>query len=91
MSYVLAIDAGDHIDRQDLHLFDPHYSIFEPYAGMRVKITGKKVTGEVNGTPVAYILPGRLARGSSYDAVGSTMAMPAGALAAGPLAAAIGV
>ena len=38
-----------------------------------------------------YIPPGRLARGSSYDAVGSTMAMPAGALAAGPLAAAIGV
>jgi hypothetical protein len=38
-----------------------------------------------------YIPPGRLARVSSYDAVGSTMAMPAGALAAGPLAAAIGV
>jgi MFS family permease len=37
------------------------------------------------------IPPDRLARVSSYDALGSTMAMPAGALAAGPLAAAIGV
>jgi MFS family permease len=33
----------------------------------------------------------RLARVSSYDAFGSIMAMPAGALAAGPIAAAIGV
>ena len=32
-----------------------------------------------------------LARVSSYDALGSVMAMPAGALIAGPLAAAIGV
>jgi predicted MFS family arabinose efflux permease len=37
------------------------------------------------------ILPGRLARVSSYDALGSVMAMPAGALIAGPLAAAVGV
>jgi len=37
------------------------------------------------------IPPDRLARVSSYDAVGSTMAMPVGALAAGPLAAVIGV
>jgi predicted MFS family arabinose efflux permease len=37
------------------------------------------------------IPPGMLARVSSYDAVGSVMAMPAGALIAGPLAAAIGV
>ncbi|HEY1625606.1 MAG TPA: MFS transporter [Streptosporangiaceae bacterium] len=34
---------------------------------------------------------GMLARVSSYDALGSVMAMPAGALIAGPLAAAIGV
>jgi predicted MFS family arabinose efflux permease len=33
----------------------------------------------------------RLARVSSYDAVGTTLAMPVGALAAGPLAAVIGV
>jgi hypothetical protein len=38
-----------------------------------------------------HIPPDRLARVSSYDAVGSTMAMPVGAVAAGPLAAAIGV
>jgi MFS family permease len=38
-----------------------------------------------------HIPPDKLARVSSYDAVGSTMAMPVGALVAGPLAAAIGV
>jgi MFS family permease len=37
------------------------------------------------------IPPGKLARVSSYDLLGSVMAMPAGALIAGPLAAAIGV
>src|SRR5579875_3062049 len=39
----------------------------------------------------ASIPPGKLARVSSYDALGSVMAMPAGALVAGPVAAAIGV
>lgn len=38
-----------------------------------------------------HIPPDRLARVSSYDAVGTTMAMPVGAVAAGPLAVAIGV
>jgi len=33
----------------------------------------------------------KLARVSSYDVLGSVMAMPAGALIAGPLAAAIGI
>jgi predicted MFS family arabinose efflux permease len=37
------------------------------------------------------IPPGKLARVSSYDVIGSVIAMPVGALAAGPLAAAIGV
>ena len=37
------------------------------------------------------IPPGKLARVSSYDVLGSVMAMPVGALIAGPLAAAIGV
>ena len=37
------------------------------------------------------IPPGKLARVSSYDALGSMAAMPVGALVAGPLAAAIGV
>ena len=37
------------------------------------------------------IPPERLARVSSYDVLGSVMAMPAGALVAGPLAAVIGV
>jgi MFS family permease len=38
-----------------------------------------------------HIPPGKLARVSSYDALGSVIAMPVGALIAGPLAAAIGV
>jgi predicted MFS family arabinose efflux permease len=38
-----------------------------------------------------HIPADKLARVSSYDAVGSTMTMPVGALVAGPLAAAIGV
>jgi predicted MFS family arabinose efflux permease len=37
------------------------------------------------------IPPGMLARVSSYDALGTVMAMPAGALIAGPLGAAVGV
>jgi predicted MFS family arabinose efflux permease len=37
------------------------------------------------------IPPGKLARVSSYDVLGSVMAMPAGALIAGPLGTAIGV
>jgi MFS family permease len=37
------------------------------------------------------IPPGKLARVSSYDVLGSVMAMPVGALIAGPLAAAVGV
>jgi len=37
------------------------------------------------------IPPGKLARVSSYDLLGSVMAMPVGALIAGPLAAAVGV
>jgi predicted MFS family arabinose efflux permease len=35
--------------------------------------------------------PGKLARVSAYDALGSVMAMPLGALVAGPLAAEIGL
>jgi hypothetical protein len=41
---------------------------------------------------MAMAIPPRvLARVSSYDALGSVMTMPAGALVAGPVAAAIGV
>jgi MFS family permease len=38
-----------------------------------------------------FIRPDRLARVSAYDGLGSTLAMPLGALAAGPLAAHLGV
>lgn len=38
-----------------------------------------------------FIRPDRLARVSAYDGLGSTLAMPIGALAAGPLAAHLGV
>jgi hypothetical protein len=61
VGYRLLIDAKDHIDKQDLHLFDQRYSVFDPYAGLRVKITGKKVSGEVRGVPMTYILPAQLA------------------------------
>jgi len=42
-------------------------------------------------TMATKIRPDMLARVSAYDALGSTMGMPAGALVAGPIAAAIGV
>jgi MFS family permease len=42
-------------------------------------------------TMATKIQPGMLARVSAYDALGSSMGMPAGALAAGPIAALIGV
>jgi MFS family permease len=42
-------------------------------------------------TMARYIPSDKLARVSSYDVLGSVMAMPAGALIAGPLSAAIGV
>ncbi len=60
VGYQLLVDAGDHIDRQDVHLFDPHYDLFDPYDGMRVKIIGKKLSGQIRGVPQSYILPGRL-------------------------------
>jgi len=42
-------------------------------------------------TMATKIRPGMLARVSAYDALGSTMGMPAGALVAGPIAGVIGV
>ena len=42
-------------------------------------------------TMARNIPPGKLARVSAYDVLGSVMAMPAGALIAGPLGAAIGI
>ena len=42
-------------------------------------------------TMARNIPPGKLARVSSYDLLGSVMAMPIGALIAGPVAAAVGV
>ncbi len=61
VGYTLLVDVDDHVDRQDLHLFNQQYSLFDPYAGMRVKITGKKVSGTKQGGPFSYILPRRLA------------------------------
>jgi len=54
------------------------------------------VSGEVlavswNVSLARFIQPDRLARVSAYDGLGSTIAMPLGALAAGPLAAHVGV
>jgi PrcB C-terminal len=60
VGYRLLIEGGETADRQDLHFYDENYKRLEPYAGMRVKITGKKESGMVGNNPFAYILPGRL-------------------------------
>jgi hypothetical protein len=60
IGYRLLIEGRDSIDRQDLHFYDNNYKRLDPYAGMRVKITGKKVSGSIGNNPFAYILPGRL-------------------------------
>jgi predicted MFS family arabinose efflux permease len=57
--------------------------------GVGVTVEAMMVTWTV--AMATNIPPDRLARVSSYDLLGSVMAMPAGALAAGPIAAAIGV
>ena len=60
VGYRLLIDRPDSIDRQDLHFFDNNYDRLNPYNGLLVKITGKKLTGIINGQPADYILPGLL-------------------------------
>jgi PrcB C-terminal len=60
IGYRLLIEGRDSVDRQDLHFYDNNYKKLDPYAGMRVKITGKKVSGSIGNNPFAYILPGRL-------------------------------
>jgi PrcB C-terminal len=60
VGYRLLIEGGGSVDRQDLHFYDDNYKKLEPYAGMRVKITGKKVSGILGSNPFAYILPGQL-------------------------------
>ena len=60
IGYRLLIDAGDAIDRVDVHLFDNNYARLDPYDGLRVKLTGKRVTGMIGGVAADYILPGRL-------------------------------
>ena len=60
VGYRLLIEGGNTIDRQDLHFYDENYKPLDPYNGMRVKITGKKVSGTVMNHAFAYILPGRL-------------------------------
>ncbi len=61
VGYRLLIDLPESIDREDIHLFnDNDYARLNPYNGLRVKITGKHLTGIVRGKPTDYILPGRL-------------------------------
>ena len=61
VGYRLIIDRPDSIDREDIHLFnDNDYARLDPYNGLRVKITGKHLTGIIRGMPTDYILPGRL-------------------------------
>lgn len=61
VGYRLLIDRPDSIDREDIHLFnDNDYARLDPYNGLRVKITGKHLTGIIGGQAADYILPGRL-------------------------------
>ncbi|HBI45395.1 MAG TPA: hypothetical protein DDY78_21465 [Planctomycetales bacterium] len=60
IGYRLLLEGGDTVNRQDLHFYDNNYKRLDAYDGMRVKITGKKVSGMVGSNPFAYILPGRL-------------------------------
>ncbi len=60
-------------------------------AAVGLGITVEMMMVQWTVTLARRIPPDKLARVSSYDVLGSVMAMPAGALAAGPIAAAIGV
>ena len=57
VGYRLLIDRPDSIDRQDLHFFDNNYDRLGPYNGIRVKITGKKLTGIINGQDAIVVTP----------------------------------
>ena len=60
VGYRLLVETGDSINPEDVHLYGQDYQRLAPYNGMKVRITGKLVSGTVRGNPFAYILPGWL-------------------------------
>ena len=60
VGFSLDLEITDNKDLEDVYVFDDKYGPLEPYAGKRVKITGKKVSGSVGARVFSHILPGRL-------------------------------
>jgi len=89
MLFVVVIGAGIAISPLSLAMLWPLPLICLASFGLGVTIEIMMVQWTV--ALARNIPPGKLARVSSYDVLGSVMAMPVGALIAGPLAAAIGV
>jgi hypothetical protein len=58
--YALVMKKGDDTTKESLIVYDGKYDPLEPYAGKRVKVTGKQVMGAVGFRTFSHILPGRL-------------------------------
>jgi MFS family permease len=89
MLFVVVIGAGIGISPLSLAMLWPLPVICLASFGLGVTMEIMMVQWTV--ALARNIPPGKLARVSSYDLLGSVMAMPVGALIAGPLAAAVGV
>jgi predicted MFS family arabinose efflux permease len=89
MLFVVAIGAAIAVAPLSLAMLWPLPLVCLASFGLGITIEIMMVQWTV--TMARNIPPGKLARVSSYDLLGSVMAMPIGALIAGPLAAAIGV
>lgn len=89
MLFVVVIGAGIGISPLSLAMLWPLPVICLASFGLGVTMEIMMVQWTV--ALASNIPPGKLARVSSYDLLGSVMAMPVGALIAGPLAAAVGV
>jgi predicted MFS family arabinose efflux permease len=89
MLFVVLIGGACAISPLSLAMRWPLPMVCAAAAGLGITVEMMMVQWTV--TLARRIPPDKLARVSSYDVLGSVMAMPAGALAAGPIAAAIGV
>jgi predicted MFS family arabinose efflux permease len=89
MLFIVAIGAGVAIAPLALAMFWPLPLICVAAFGLGITIEIMMVQWTV--AMARNIPPEKLARVSSYDALGTVMAMPLGAVVAGPIAASIGV
>jgi MFS family permease len=89
MLFVVLIGGAVAISPLSLAMVLPLAAVCVASFGLGVFVEMMMVVWTV--TMARNIPPDKLARVSSYDVLGSVMAMPAGALIAGPLAAAIGI